>query len=445
MPSLATLRLIDLLNPDMNGGEYRHVNLCPGLDFVFVTQAPSAASIGAGGRLGEGVRLFSDPSLTGFTVEEVSTSGSVPFLNATNSSPYGVLLIAGQLVKGGKQNRGISTDIFVEAGQSAQIPVTCVEQGRWNGRPGARFQAAGVEPISIRSAKFRGVSHSRRADRGFAANQGEVWQDIDQMSACLRAPSASGDLVSSLDEIKSRRRDDRRMNREPGVAPAPIDPGLEAQVEHLERQVRHASRHAQHLLEMMSSVLSSGDIEAVMSRRRELDALLRELGITQTELERVRETRGVQGRAVAPIARDHIEQADKAAEGALGLLVFFNGEFLAGDLFASSEWFARFYSDLRDSALMSWDMVALRCAQHGHEMDPEASAKARTMARSVVNDALRGTWIDRRAAAHGRAQMLEHPFLESAMLSDGEGAPLHVLIGAKNTPEILRGRANPRP
>ena len=144
------------------------------------------------------------------------------------------------------------------------------------------------------------------------------------------------------------------------------------------------------------------------------------------------------------VTHEQLTKADNAAAGAIGMLAFFNGEFLAGDLFANPEWFARFYGDLRDSALMSWDMVSERSAQRGDAMDPDASTKARAMARSVVNDALRGTWVDRPAAAHGRAQMLEHPFLESAMLADAEGAPLHVLIGAKHTPEILRERPHTR-
>lgn len=444
MPTLATQSLIDLLNPDMNGGSYRHVNLCPGLDFVFVMPPASAADGAHTGRLGEGVRLFSDATLSGFAIEEVSDSGSVPFLSASNSTPFGVLLIAGQLVKGGKQNRGVSTDILVMAGQTAKIPVTCVEQGRWNGRPGERFRAAGVEPISIRSAKFRGVCHSRRSDRGFVANQGEVWQDIHQMSACLRAPSASSDLVSSLDEIKARRHAHRGGDRDRIVDRVPGHPGLDAEIEHLERRVRLTSEQARSLLELMSESLGSGDIDEIMRRRRELDGVLRELGVVQTELDRARRMRGERGHAGRAITHEQLARVDEAAQGAAGMLVFFNGEFLAGDLFANPEWFARFYGDLRDSALMSWDMVSERSAQRGDAMDPDASTKARAMARSVVNDALRGTWVDRPAAAHGRAQMLEHPFLESAMLADAEGAPLHVLIGAKHTPEILRERPHTR-
>jgi len=448
MPMMPVHDPVDLLNPDMNGGEYRPVNLCPGLDFVFVTSGPDAVDRmddrmddrmvdRMGAPLDQTLRLFGDTELgdsaaTGFSIEEVSDGGAVPFLKATNNTPFGVVLIAGQLVKGGKQNRGVSTDIFILSGQSAKIPVTCVEQGRWSGRPGARFQAAGVEPITIRVSKFRGVSDSRRERRSFEADQSSVWRDIDHMSHAVQARASGGDLLDSLEQFKGRRMS--RNHHAPADTPAQSDG---AEVQRLEEQIREVRQQARAVTERLDAALSHGDHVTVVTIRRSLDLMVQRLTQLERELTETRERLATPA-GISSIDPARLAAADEAARGAIGLLVLFNGEFLAGDLFASPDWFAKFYGDLRDSALMSWDMVARRCATEGRAMDPAASAKAQSLARSVVNDALRGTWTDRPAAAHGRSQMLEHPYLESAMLADHNGTPLHVLLGCRQTPEILR-------
>ncbi len=434
MPTETLRNPVDILNPDMNGGRYTPISLCPGLDFVFLHGGALTTAAAK-------VRLFGDPLLEAFSIEETSASGSVPFLRATNNTTFDVVLIAGQLVKGGKQNRGVNTDILVCAGQTAQVPVTCVEQGRWSGRPGSRFQHGGIEPINIRSEKFRHVSSSRRSESAFHADQRAVWSEIGEMSNCLRAPSDSGDLLASLEQVKGRRsrrtEDERRL--EGASLNRDITGGLdiEAELARLEHRVRMLQDEAQHMLEHMRAIVANGDTELMNDHRRRLDHLLRELGNSQREAERLRELRGARGHAPT-VTSDMIAKIDETARGATGMLVFFNGEFLAGDIFAKPEWFATFYGDLRDSALVTWDMVATRHAKAGRKMDAASSEKAHAIARSIVNDALRGNWTDRPTAAHGRAQLLEHPYLEGASLADNDGTPLHVLVGSKRTPEILR-------
>ena len=81
----------DLLNPEKNNGCYQSVSLAKGFDFVFVRPGspnPAAST----------VRLFGDTAIEGFTIEELSTSGSVPALQAKNATTFDVLLIAGPLV-----------------------------------------------------------------------------------------------------------------------------------------------------------------------------------------------------------------------------------------------------------------------------------------------------------------------------------------------------------
>ena len=435
----------DLLNPEKNNGCYQSVSLAKGFDFVFVRPGspnPAAST----------VRLFGDTAIEGFTIEELSTSGSVPALQAKNATTFDVLLIAGQLVQGGKQNRGINADMLVGAGQSAKIPVTCVEQGRWSGTPRSRFGHAGFEPIDVRFSKMRDVHASQRAGQAAEANQSKVWSTISQMSRELRSESPSADLLHSIRATKERLCRPMGASATEGQSAATVDPGVVEQLRFIAERLHEMQREARTVMAQLSAQLAEGDSAEISSLRRQLDQALRGLSLLQQQYDRLRlqvdETvagaGGVGGMGGAPVERVDIAVADAAAQGAAGMLVFFNGEFLAGDIFADPQWFAKVYGDLRDSALMSWDFVARRRARSNLEMDHESSAKAASTARSVVRDALGGDWNERAPIAHGRSMLLEHPYLESAVLGGRDGSPLHLLVGTKQQPAILRTN-NERP
>lgn len=449
----------DLLNPEKNNGCYQSVSLAKGFDFVFVRPGspnPAAST----------VRLFGDTAIEGFTIEELSASGSVPALQAKNATTFDVLLIAGQLVQGGKQNRGINADMLVGAGQSAKIPVTCVEQGRWSGTPRSRFGHAGFEPIDVRFSKMRDVHESQRAGGDAEANQSKVWSTISQMSRVLRSESPSADLLHSIRATRERLSRPMGASATEGQSAGPstghraatVDPGVVEQLRFIAERLHEMQREARTVMAQLSAQLAEGDSAEISSLRRQLDQALRGLSLLQQQYDRLRlqvdETvagaggvggmGGASGVGGAPVERVDIAVADAAAQGAAGMLVFFNGEFLAGDIFADPQWFAKVYGDLRDSALMSWDFVARRRARSNLEMDHESSAKAASTARSVVRDALGGDWNERAPIAHGRSMLLEHPYLESAVLGGRDGSPLHLLVGTKQQPAILRTN-NERP
>lgn len=192
------------------------VDLGAGLACVSVVGEPSAI---APGELG----LFAPDQATRLRVTE-SQQATVPFVRVDNSGDVAILLIAGQLIRGGKQNRGINADALVAAGGSADIPVTCVEQGRWSGGPvGApEFRASGFEPSLVRSMKQRDVSHSRavamerreRMERAGApstgamhcrADQHSVWEAVREFGESTASHAPNGDLIGSMERHESAR------------------------------------------------------------------------------------------------------------------------------------------------------------------------------------------------------------------------------------------------
>lgn len=424
MPVTDTSPSLDCLNPDTNNGSCSVVSMAPGFDFVFVRNADANRTV-------PNIRLFGDADLTEFDIAEVSDSGSVPTLRAHNKSPFDVLLIAGQLVKGGKQNRGINADMLVYAGMTAQIPVTCVEQGRWSGQPGARFRHGGFEPTYLRHGKMRDVHACRMRGEQAAANQGEVWSKIACMSQALGTSSASSDLISSSETVAARRLDARLVR--------PVVRGnSDEQYEFLQRRMHRLRQETQDLMQVIQRLVSDDGIAQLPEYRRALDHALRELSLVESQMQRLREERE-RGDEPTPetVTPERIGMADNAAQGSSGLLVFFDGEFLAGDIFADANWFAKVYGDLRNSALMSWDFASHNAARRRQRLQAQPQDRIELAARGIIRDTVRGQWIERPAIAHGRSQLLEHSAYEGSVLLDRDSAPLHLLIGSRSSPSIF--------
>jgi ARG and Rhodanese-Phosphatase-superfamily-associated Protein domain len=93
-------------------------------------------------------------------VTEVSESGHVPELRVVNDGGSSVLIVDGEELVGAKQNRVLNTTVLVAAGSQLTIPVSCVEQGRWQ-RRGERFAPGNASLYaSLRARKAARVSES---------------------------------------------------------------------------------------------------------------------------------------------------------------------------------------------------------------------------------------------------------------------------------------------
>src|ERR671934_1323581 len=67
----------------------------------------------------------------GFRVREVSDAGLVPELLVENPLTQDVLLYDGEELVGAKQNRILNVTVLIAGGSKTRIPVSCVEEGRW--------------------------------------------------------------------------------------------------------------------------------------------------------------------------------------------------------------------------------------------------------------------------------------------------------------------------
>jgi len=113
------------------------------------------------------------------TVSETGRDGHVSKLWIHNRSNRPLLLLEGELLTGLKQDRVVNLSLLVEPGNGGEIPVSCVEQGRWSGKMDD-WNVAPFAPIFLRSMKLQSVLENLRTHRNPQSNQEQLWRRIEE-------------------------------------------------------------------------------------------------------------------------------------------------------------------------------------------------------------------------------------------------------------------------
>ena len=93
---------------------------------------------------------------------------AVSTLTATNSGARPLLMLEGQILEGGWQNRVVGRSVLVPARGSMDLDVLCVEAGRWSGGGGHRWDGQRA------SLRVRGALRTEQDQ------QGEVWRRVGE-------------------------------------------------------------------------------------------------------------------------------------------------------------------------------------------------------------------------------------------------------------------------
>jgi hypothetical protein len=137
----------------------------------------------------------------GFTISETSLAGSVPELAVRNPLEHNVLLYDGEELVGAKQNRILNLTVLVGARTMVEIPVSCVEEGRWSTRS-AVFDAAGhISQSHLRRRKAEMLA-ARPLARGVA--QSEVWNEVRSKAARMGVESRTHANSDTFEAYGSR-------------------------------------------------------------------------------------------------------------------------------------------------------------------------------------------------------------------------------------------------
>ena len=163
-------------------------------------------------------RAFADPD-SGSTITELEGGASVNDLLIHNAGSQPVLLYEGEEVLGAQQNRVLDVSILAAAESKTRIPVSCVEQGRWDGRRHReRFRPSRqtADP-RMRRMKNRRARANVAAGREARADQGEVWREVAARGVELEASSPTGAMADIYAAHRDRLASHRTaISRRPG-------------------------------------------------------------------------------------------------------------------------------------------------------------------------------------------------------------------------------------
>ena len=136
-------------------------------------------------------------------VHETKTVSELAIENLSNEDIY---VQAGDIVKGGQQDRMLATD-FIVPPKSGKMPIGafCVESGRWAKRAGERAEvfSSSAEVASTKELKLA----AKRA-----RSQGEVWENVkvaqdrlsENVGATVNSPVSASSLQLAVENDKVR-------------------------------------------------------------------------------------------------------------------------------------------------------------------------------------------------------------------------------------------------
>jgi hypothetical protein len=130
-----------------------------------------------------------------------SAGPSVGQLVVENKGDLPILVLAGTVVKGGRQDRQVSQDFVVGPKEVVAIDAFCVEHGRWNPQregidTGGRFKAV----KTLANGEVRAAGQYQR-------DQHQVWSKVGEVNKAHGKSASTGTLMATVDdgELAARR------------------------------------------------------------------------------------------------------------------------------------------------------------------------------------------------------------------------------------------------
>jgi hypothetical protein len=123
-----------------------------------------------------------------------ASGASVNSLVIDNKGTIPIYVLAGTVVKGGRQDRQIGEDFIIGANQTVPVDAYCVEHGRWTAvRDGVPTQGKFGTMQQLVTSDVRAAGQYKR-------DQSEVWAKVGKVNATMQKNPASGTLMATLDD-----------------------------------------------------------------------------------------------------------------------------------------------------------------------------------------------------------------------------------------------------
>ncbi len=116
-------------------------------------------------------------------ITELDDMGSVPTVKVLNHADVDALILDGMELHGAKQNRMVNVTVVIGRHSETEIPVSCVEQGRWSYRSKGFASAKRTVASKLRRAKAHMVAGNLALREDPRADQGGVWDHVEEYLA----------------------------------------------------------------------------------------------------------------------------------------------------------------------------------------------------------------------------------------------------------------------
>jgi hypothetical protein len=207
----------------------------------------------------------------------------VPLLSVTNLADVPILLVEGEMLIGGDQDRTMNVTVLCPPRSLIDVPVSCVEAGRWGSRR-AMSASNRHAPGSLRAAKTSnleprmGDAPSRRSD------QHRVWDEVERQSIAHGVDSETSALQDVQREVADRMADELdRIEPVPGqigvvctIGDEIVGVDLFDKPTTLETYLRGII--AGHALDAPASSVNSDPVQAVERFLAQVDGAVRDTG-----------------------------------------------------------------------------------------------------------------------------------------------------------------------
>ena len=197
-------------------------------------------------------------------IVQADVGGSVNELVIENVGEKPILVLAGTVLKGGKQDRQIAQDFIVPPKKTVPVGAYCIEHGRWTAtRDGVENQGLFLAQKSLSNADVR-------LSGQYKESQQEVWSNVAATNGALGNAPASGTLLATIedgdkDAVARRARLQKAVReRFEALAKEPKAPsGLAYAVDGKVREIRtftHPRVFARYVETLSNTIALEGDI-----------------------------------------------------------------------------------------------------------------------------------------------------------------------------------------
>ena len=133
-------------------------------------------------------------------IQETSIVGNLKFINKSKTDK--ILIVEGDIVQGGRQNRVINITMILDEDSQVTVPTSCVEQGRWHGSSSS-FSSSSSKSTSSMYRKLNETVYCNYAALGgkglsaYASDQPALWNTIDHQLSDIDVSSPTNSFLDS--------------------------------------------------------------------------------------------------------------------------------------------------------------------------------------------------------------------------------------------------------